>query len=231
MDILEPSGSSLLLSRSLSRPAPMTSPDSPRLLSYMITGDAASACLLDQIEHALDRGVDYVQLRRRTRSTRELEALAFAVAARFAGARDRILVNDHFEVALVAGLGGVHLPANGLPVASVLPFVPKGFLVARSTHDRDEAMRAAAEGASFVVYGPVFATSSKPGHPGVGLDSLADVAAAASVPVLALGGILPERVDLIRASGAAGVAGISSFEDDERLERLVARLRSARASR
>lgn len=202
----------------------MVASSAPRLLSCMITGDADEARLLEQIERALDRGVDYVQLRRKKVSTRELEALAFTVAERFPLARSRILVNGRLDVALAAGLGGVHLPADGLPVEAVLPFVPIGFLVARSTHDREEAIRASVEGASFIVYGPVFPTSSKPGHPGMGLDVLADVASSVTVPVFALGGISPERVALIAASGAAGVAGISAFEREETLTALLARI-------
>lgn len=200
----------------------MTASGQRRLLSYMITGDRDATSLLKQIETAVAGGVDYVQLRRKKDSTRELEALAFTIARRFPQARSRILVNDRLDVALAAGLGGVHLPADGLPVGAVRSLAPEGFLVACSTHDREEATRRANEGASFLVYGPVFPTSSKPGHPGVGLAALAEVAASVSVPVFALGGIFPDRIGLVGASGAAGVAGISAFEQKETLTALLA---------
>jgi len=203
---------------------PPTGSAARRLLTYMITGDADEAAVLQQIDRALAAGVDYVQLRRKKDSTRELEALAFAIAARFPQARGRVLVNDRLDIAIAADLGGLHLPADGFPVDSVRRFAPKGFLVARSTHDRQDALRAAGEGASFIVYGPVFPTSSKPGHPGMGLDALADVVASVSVPVLALGGVFPERVELIAAAGAAGIAGISAFEREDSLTALLAHL-------
>lgn len=190
----------------------------------MITGDADEARLLEQIERAVAGGVDYLQLRRKKDTTRELEALATTLARRFPRARKRILVNDRLEVALATGLGGVHLPADGFAVDAVRARAPKGFLVACSTHDREQAIGAAAAGANFLVYGPVFPTSSKPGHPGVGLDALADVASSVSVPVFALGGVIADRVGLVAASGAAGVAGISAFEREETLKALLARL-------
>jgi thiamine monophosphate synthase len=63
------------------------------------------------------------------------------------------------------------------------------------------------------VFGHVFATSSKPGTPGVGLDALAAVVEATARPVLALGGVSRERIPQILEAGAAGFAGISVFAD------------------
>jgi thiamine-phosphate pyrophosphorylase len=190
----------------------------------MITGDGEVSGLRTRIEAALDAGVDYVQLRRKKESTRELEQLAIDASTRFRSARTRFLVNERFDVALAAGLGGVHLPADGLPPDAIHPFLPPGFLVGVSTHERAEAVQAAARGASFVVFGPVFPTSSKPGHPGVGIDALAAVVASVTVPVLALGGVTPERLELVTASGAAGIAGISVFERPETLGELMDRV-------
>lgn len=70
-----------------------------------------------------------------------------------------------------------------------------------------EARRALAEGASYVVVGPVFPTASKPGHPGAGLEALGRLARiVAPVPVLAIGGLTPNRVAPVLAAGAHGVA-------------------------
>jgi len=83
-----------------------------------------------------------------------------------------------------------------------------------STHNVDEAMTAEAEGADFVVCGPVFDTPSKRGlgEP-LGLESFASVTAATSIPVIALGGVTPRSVDALRRAGAAGFAGIRVFAD------------------
>ncbi|MEK7384887.1 MAG: thiamine phosphate synthase, partial [candidate division NC10 bacterium] len=67
-------------------------------------------------------------------------------------------------------------------------------------------------GADWVVFGPVYDTPSKRGFgPPQGLDKLARVATAMKIPVIAIGGITPERVREVRRAGAWGVAVISAI--------------------
>jgi thiamine-phosphate pyrophosphorylase len=192
----------------------------------MITGDVDETSLVREVERALSLGVDFVQLRRRERSAREVEALAKRLVVLSAGARAKVLVNGRLDVALSAGAGGIHLPEDGLPVAAVRKAVPSGFIVSRSTHSREAVERACAEGASFVLFGPVFPTPSKPGHPGVGLEALAEVASSVPIPVYALGGVTPERVSQIADAGARGIAGISLFQQEAGVRALFKRLGS-----
>jgi thiamine-phosphate pyrophosphorylase len=191
----------------------------------MVTGDADEGILVRQVERALVAGVDFVQLRKRSLPARGLEALAKRLVA-LSRSEGKILVNGRLDVALSAGAAGVHLPADGLPVAEVKRVAPPGFVVSRSTHSREDVERAHREGASFVVFGPVFPTVSKPGHPGLGLEVLREIVSAVPIPVYALGGVSPERVSLIADAGACGVAGISAFEHEEGLRSLFERLRS-----
>lgn len=195
-----------------------------RLRTYMVTGDAVDQLLMGQIGRALELGVDLVQIRRKTETARELQSLVVAVLKAFPEARERILVNDRLDVALAAGAGGVHLPASGLPTGSVRQSAPSGFLVARSVHSPHEAIRAAREGASFVVFGPIYSTPSKPGHPGAGTDRLREVVESTSVEVFAIGGIDARRASDVARAGAAGVAGISVFRSAEALTELMKRL-------
>jgi len=190
----------------------------------MITADVDETSLVLQVRRALAAGVDFVQLRRRNRPVREVEALATRLVALSPLARERVLVNDRLDVALSSGAAGVHLPADGLPVADVKRVVPERFVVSRSTHTREAVERACGEGASFVVFGPIFPTTSKPGHPGVGLEALEEVVSSVPIPVYALGGVTPERVAQIAETGAHGIAGISVFEREEALRELLARI-------
>jgi thiamine-phosphate pyrophosphorylase len=193
----------------------------------MITSDADEDLLVRRVERAVAAGVDFVQLRRKDRPGRELESLARRLAAISPLVRERLLVNGRLDVALSSRAAGVHLPARGLPTAAVLRAAPPGFLVSRSTHGREEVERAFEEGASFVVFGPIFPTASKPGHPGVGLKSLEEAVSSAPIPVYALGGITPDRVAAIEATGASGIAGITVFEDDATLGALLERIGTA----
>jgi len=107
-----------------------------RLSTCMITADVDETSLVLQVRRALAAGVDFVQLRRRNRPVREVEALATRLVALSPLARERVLVNDRLDVALSSGAAGVHLPADGLPVADVKRVVPERFVVSRSTHTR-----------------------------------------------------------------------------------------------
>jgi thiamine-phosphate pyrophosphorylase len=193
----------------------------------MITSDAGEDLLVPRVERALAAGVDFVQLRRKGRPAREVESLARRLAGLSPLARQRLLVNARLDIALASGAAGVHLPADGLPVEAVRKSAPPGFVVSRSTHRREEVERAFHEGASFVVFGPIFPTASKPGHPGVGLKGLEEAVSSAPIPVYALGGITPDRIADIAESGAHGIAGISVFEEEARLRALFERLETA----
>ena len=197
------------------------------LRTMMITSDADEDLLMGRVERAVAAGVDFVQLRRRDRPARELESLARRLAAISPLVRESLLVNGRLDVALSSRAAGVHLPARGLPIAAVRKASPPGFVVSRATHRREEVERAFDEGASFVVFGPIFPTASKPGHPGVGLKSLEEAVSSAPIPVYALGGITPDRVASIEAAGASGIAGISVFEDEATLRVLFERIGTA----
>jgi thiamine-phosphate pyrophosphorylase len=199
------------------------SSDRRRLGTLLITGDGNDDAVASRVERALALGCELVQLRRRDRPGREVERLARRLVG-LASARGKILVNDRLDVALSAGAAGVHLPGGGFSVRDVRRMVPPGFVIARSTHRVEEVRRAYLEGASLVVFGPIFPTASKPGHPGVGLGALADAVRAAPIPVYALGGMTCDRVPLVAAAGAEGIAGISMFESDQSLRALFERL-------
>ena len=159
-----------------------------------------------------------LHLRARETSAARLYALADALRGPAGAAGARLLANDRIDLALAAGLDGVHLRERSLPAAVARGLLPAGRLIGVSVHT-EETARAVAPDADYLVVGTVFATSSHPGRPGGGSALVQRAAAAAgSRPVIAIGGITPERVAEVLAAGAHGVAvlsGVWSAADPE----------------
>jgi thiamine-phosphate diphosphorylase len=156
---------------------------------------------------AVERGATLLQLRIPHASGGALEVEARALVA---AATVPVLVNSRADVALAAGAAGVHLPEADIPVAAARRLLASGW-VGRSVHSLAAARDAEAEGADYLIFGPVFATESHPGRSPMGLAALAEVCAAVGIPVLAIGGVRGECADQCRAAGAAGYASISAF--------------------
>ena len=120
------------------------------------------------------------------------------------------IVNARPDVA-EAERTGLHVGARGPALAEVQG---RFSLLGYSAHSPEEAAQAARDGADYVTFSPIFPTSSKPGQPGTGLESLAEAARAAHpVPVYALGGITPGRVKACLDAGAYGIAVLSGILD------------------
>jgi thiamine-phosphate pyrophosphorylase len=169
--------------------------------------------VLDCVEANASRGVDWVQIREKDLAARDLVALTRQAVARVAPYGSRVLVNGRLDVALAAAAHGAHLPSHAPAPSDLRPAAPAGFLIAVSTHTLDEVRRAEREGADFVVFGPVYPTSSKPGLEDIpGLEGLRAACRAVDMPVAALGGIAPGRVASCADAGASAVAGISMFQ-------------------
>jgi thiamine-phosphate pyrophosphorylase len=186
------------------------------MLRYYIT-DRQSAGgigpLLSYIERAIREGVDQIQIREKDLAARELFLLTQRTVELAAGHPTRILVNSRADIALAAGAHGVHLPANSISPSCMRAVAPPTFLVGISTHSRREILAAQAEGADFVVFGPVFAPLSKVSYlRGAGADGLRAAMEGVTIPVFALGGITPQNAELCIKAGATGIAGISLFQ-------------------
>lgn len=182
----------------------------------------AESCL-DLVRLAADAsaaGVDLLQLREPHLSDADLFAILGRVLSAVDRARTAVLVNSRMDIAVAAGADGVHLRADAMHASRVRAVAPAGFRIGRSVHTVHEARGAVEDGGvDYLIFGTVFPTAGKPaGHPVAGLTALADVCAAVPVPVIAIGGITPERAAQVAAAGAAGVAAIGMFLEAARSE-------------
>jgi thiamine-phosphate diphosphorylase len=168
--------------------------------------------LVEQVRAAAEAGVDLVQVRERDLEAGALLHLVRRCVAAVHGVRTRVLVNDRLDVALAGAAHGLHLRGDSLRAARARTITPPAFVIGRSVHSAAEAHEVSAGGGlDYLVFGPVFATGSKPGRTPAGIDALREVVGATTLPVLAVGGIAPDTMPVIAASGAAGVAAIGAF--------------------
>ena len=195
----------------------------PRLM--LVTDRHRSARPLpDLVAAAVAGGVDAVQLRESDLPPAELLNLANRLREVVAG-RAALLVNGDARLAADLGLG-LHLPERGLATAEARRLLGADrLLLGRSVHS--PAAAAAAAGADYLLAGHVFATAAKPDRPPLGLAGLGQIVAATWAPVLAIGGITPDRVAEVMATGATGVAVIGAIAEAPDPERAAAALRQA----
>jgi thiamine-phosphate pyrophosphorylase len=197
--------------------------------------------LLEKIAEAAANGVDYIQLREKDLPTRELESLAKHAVEAIGGARARrgigqestLLINSRTDVALSAGAGGVHLRSDDVSPQDVRAIWKTGLrtfaggsaratwyepVVGVSCHSVREVLQAAANQASFTVFGPVFEKAVFEKDPALqgtpaGLDALR-TACLVQIPVLALGGVTLRSARACLDAGAAGIAAIRLFQEN-----------------
>ncbi|MFC0329648.1 thiamine phosphate synthase [Paenibacillus sepulcri] len=122
----------------------------------------------------------------------------------------KIMINDRIDVAWAARLQGAQLSFRSLGVREARMAFP-GLRLGCSVHGIEESVVAGQQGADFLIYGHIFATASKLGQEPRGIGALAHMVRSADIPVIAIGGINPERVQQVRAAGAAGVAVLSGI--------------------
>jgi thiamine-phosphate pyrophosphorylase len=154
-----------------------------------------------------------VQLREKHLSPREFcrQAEEAVRVAHASGAR--VVVNDRVDVALAVGADGVHLGQDDLAPEAARRLLGPAAIIGCSTHNVEQAARAASWPVDYVAIGPVFATSSKERpDPVVGLDGLRRVRRSlGDVVLVAIGGITPENARAVLLAGADSVAVIAAL--------------------
>jgi thiamine-phosphate pyrophosphorylase len=178
---------------------------------------AACEAALEAARGAAAAGTVALQLREKDLPARELYELALRLRELCARAGAPLLINDRVDVALAAGADGVHLPFNSIGALAARRLLGPDAIIGASAHSLPDVVAAAREGADFAVFGPVFDPISKDayGKPRGSL-ALAQVCREAKIPVLALGGITPERARELMSvadpnSRPAGVAAIGAI--------------------
>jgi len=167
--------------------------------------------LADVVRAALAAGCGWVSVREKDLSNDDQIALALTLLpiARRYGAR--LTLHGDAALAKACGGDGVHLPAGSDPAASRALLGPDK-LIGVSLHTVTEAEAIDPSVVDYAIAGPAFETPSKPGYgPEIGHKGLAEIAAVAPVPVLAIGGLNATRAAEVLAVGPVGIAVMGSI--------------------
>ena len=181
--------------------------------------------LLEQIESSLLGGTTLVQLREKDLSDCEFIQEAISVKRLCERFGVPLLINDNVNVALRSGADGVHLGQDDLPLQEARKMLGPNKIIGISTHTVEEAMKAEQGGADYVGVGSVFATQTKLDANVLSIDYIREICQAVNIPVVAIGGIKEENMDVLRNTGVAGIAVVSAIFGQPDIEMATLRLK------
>lgn len=166
------------------------------------------------VDAALRAGAPVIQVRGKELTDRELYELACAVADRCAAHGATCLVDDRVDVARAAGAAGAHVGEHDVPVHVARRLLGAGAVLGATARDPEAARAHERAGATYLGVGPAYATTTKRGLPvPLGAAGIGRVAAAVTIPVIAIAGVSAVRVPELLGAGAFGVAVVGAVSE------------------
>ncbi|MHC4942338.1 MAG: thiamine phosphate synthase [Planctomycetota bacterium] len=166
---------------------------------------------LEFLDAVIAGGTKIVQLREKTLSKRDFFELASAFRARCKEAGILLIINDHLDVALGVNADGVHLGQDDYPLEAARRIAPE-LILGASTHNREEALRAAKEGADYFNIGPIYSTSTKEHlERFLGPEAIPDISKDIKIPFTVMGGIKMDNLAPLLEQGACRVAVVTAL--------------------
>lgn len=178
-------------------------------LYIILTESLCSHPYDDTVMMLADSGADIIQIREKNIEGGDLKERVQHVQQLLNGSEVLLTVNDRPDVARLTGADGVHGGQNDLSVEDMRTIFPRGF-VGLSTHSPEQAEQANFLQPDYIGIGPVFATPTKEGRPGIGLENMKDMIATADMPGFVIGGITRDTADSVFKAGAERIAVCSA---------------------
>ena len=186
---------------------------SPETDLYALTDDGLSLGrpAVEVAKALLDSGIKILQYREKEKKAGQMlkECMELRRLTREAGAC--FIVNDHVDIAILCEADGVHVGQSDMAAGKVRELIGPDKILGVSAQTVEEALLAEREGADYLGVGAVFPTGTKADANAVSYDTLRDICAAVSIPVIAIGGITKDNVARLSGSGIVGVAVVSAI--------------------
>ena len=177
---------------------------------YVITDSTyhTAETLLHAVEEACKGGATLIQLREKDTGGRSyLELAGKAVTDRF---QVPLIIDDRVDVAIACDAAGVHVGASDLPVAVCRKLLGPDKIVGATAKTVEAAKAAYEDGADYLGTGAIFPTTTHVATKVTPVSVLNDVCRAVPIPVVAIGGLNADNMDVLSESPIAGVAVVSA---------------------
>lgn len=182
--------------------------------------------LVQQVEGVLKGGATMVQLREKHLSQEQFCAEALEIKDLCLRYGVPFLINDNVDLALEVDADGVHLGQDDMDASQARQRLGPDKIIGVSAHNVSEALLAQAAGADYLGSGAVFPTGTKGNVTALPYKTLQEICRAVSIPVVAIGGIGPDNISLLKGSGIRGAAVVSALFSQPDPERAARHLRA-----
>lgn len=178
---------------------------------YLCTDRELMSCetIEQSVEEAVKGGVTLVQLREKDLSSRDFYELAVRVKKITDKYNVPLIINDRADIALDADCAGVHVGQSDLPCRE-LRRIMGDKLIGVSAATKEEAVQAVKDGADYLGVGAMFPTNTKTDARHVTKEQLAEIRAAADIPIVIIGGVNKNTLGGFKGMGIDGIAVISA---------------------
>lgn len=182
---------------------------------------------LARVRSALSGGVSLIQLREKQRTTREYIDLAQKVGALAAQFGVPLIIDDRIDVALAAGVKGVHLGQSDMPIKTARKILGEDYIIGATAKTVDQALEAYEQGADYLGVGAIYPTTTKVKTVLTSTETLDKICKAVPIPVNAIGGLNKDNIDVLKGIGISGICAVSAIMKADDPENAVKELSAA----
>ena len=183
------------------------------LTLYLVTDSTGHdlSSFLQTVEEACRGGVTLVQLREKSSGGREYLERAIAVKEITDRYHIPLMIDDRIDVAIACGAAGVHVGRSDLPVSCARALLGPDKIVGATAKTPAQALEAFEQGADYLGVGAIFPTTTKVATMLTPVTTLTEIRRAVPLPIVAIGGLNRDNMDVLKESPADGIAVVSAI--------------------
>lgn len=175
---------------------------------YLVTNryDDSLDTFLKKVELACQSGVTMIQLREKTLTTNHYYQLAKKVKKITDFYHIPLIIDDRLDICLAVNAEGLHIGDDELPVAVARTLLGPNKILGVTAKTVQRALEAEKGGADYLGTGAIFPTTTKNNAPITSIKTLKKICQSVSIPVVAIGGLTPDKINQLKDTGIAGIA-------------------------